>query len=287
VACAPADQTLASDGQALVTANAEQALAADDEQLRKLTVLDFDDPGPLGLPCIIDDRYVRFSITTIIDMEDRDMEDASNPNTVARPRGSAGGMGDSWTMAALLAVLVGALVGAGMGLWDIVGADRLSLPVELAEGAGGVRPDEAGQYSLAVESATLEIDNPSVWQRLLLQLPGVLVASAVAFVGWQLFGVARSMRTGDLFSEKSVRRIRLSGIVTLLGGLVTALVGPLMALPVIDSARDDFGAAGGPNPLVTSAEGSFGGFAVAILFFALAEILRRGASLRRDLDGLV
>jgi hypothetical protein len=222
------------------------------------------------------------------DMENRDMEGTSKPSTVARHRGSASGTaGDLWIIAALWAVLVGGLFGASVGLWDIVGADRLSLEVELAEGAGGVRPDEADEYSLAVESATLEIDNPNVWQRLLLGLPAVLVASAVAFVGWQLLGVARCMRTGDLFSETSVRRIRLSGIVTLLGGLVAAVIGPLMALPVIDSARDAFDVAGGPNPLVTSAEGSFAGIGIAILFFALAEILRRGASLRRDLDGLV
>ncbi len=216
------------------------------------------------------------------------MEGKSKPNTIARHRGPASRTaGDLWIMAALWAVLVGGLFGASLGLWDIVGGDRLSLPVELAEGAGGVRPEEAGQYTLAVESATLEIDNPSVWQRLLLGLPAVLVASAVAFVGWQLLGVARCMRNGDLFSEASVRRIRLSGIVTLVGGLVAALIGPLMALPVIDSARDDFDAAGGPNPLVTSAEGSFTGIGVAILFFALAEILRRGARLRRDVEGLV
>jgi hypothetical protein len=221
-------------------------------------------------------------------MENRDMERTSKPSTVARDRGSASGAAsDLWITAALWAVLVGGLFGASVGLWDIVGADRLSLEVELAEGAGGVRPDEADEYSLAVESATLEIDNPSVWQRLLLGLPAVLVASAVAFVGWQLLGVARCMRTGDLFSETSVRRIRLSGIVTLLAGLVAAVIGPLMALPVIDSARDDFDGARGPNPLVTSADGSFAGIGIAILFFALAEILRRGATLRRDLDGLV
>ena len=216
------------------------------------------------------------------------MEGTSKPTTVTRHQGSASRTsGDLWIMAALWAVLVGALLGAGLGLWDIVAADRLALPVELAEGAGSVRPDEAGQYTLAVESATLEIDNPSVRDRLLLGLPAVLVASAVAFVGWQLLGVARGMRTGDLFSETSVRRIRLSGIVTLLGGLVAALIGPFMALPVIDSARENFDAAGGLNPLVTSAKGSFAGIGVAILFFALAEILRRGASLRRELDGLV
>ena len=146
------------------------------------------------------------------------MEGTSKPTTVTRHQGSASSTsGDLWIMAALWAVLVGGLFGAGLGLWDIVGGDRLSLPVELAEGAGSVSPMRPAGTASPWSRRRSRLTIPSVWHRLLLGLPAVLVASAGAFVGWQLLGVARCMRTGDLFSETSVRRIRLSGIVTLRG----------------------------------------------------------------------
>ncbi|WP_250008939.1 DUF2975 domain-containing protein [Actinoplanes sp. M2I2] len=127
----------------------------------------------------------------------------------------------------------------------------------------------------------LQVEEPTGAQRgweLLATLPGLLLLLLVLFLLWRLVGRARH---DDPFTGNIVSRFRALGLLSVIGGptvWVLESVGEfalgLTLKPMETSALLDFAIPG------TWVLWGFG-------MFAIGEIVRRGRSLRADLDGVV
>ena len=127
----------------------------------------------------------------------------------------------------------------------------------------------------------LEVEHPTgaqrVWE-LLATLPDLLLLFSVLFLLWRLVGRARH---DDPFTGNIVSRFRALGLLSVIGGptvwvleSVGAFALSLTLKPMETYALLDFAIPG------TWLLWGFG-------MFAIAEIVRRGRSLRAELDGVV
>lgn len=127
----------------------------------------------------------------------------------------------------------------------------------------------------------LQVERPTGAQRgweLLATLPNLLLLLLVLFLLWRLIGRARH---GDPFTGNIVSRFRALGLLSVIGGptvwVLESVGGFALSLtlkPIETYALLDFAIPG------TWLLWGFG-------MFAIAEIVRRGRSLRAELDGVV
>lgn len=179
-----------------------------------------------------------------------------------------------FTTIAIGAVVVGVVYGL-----ESATADHLDRTVNLQDSIGTVDPSHIAGYSLDVRSATLVIEDPSILQRLATMLPVFLTAGTVGAVATTLWLVARSLREGDLFNNENVRRLTSCANMVLVGGLAAAAAQIGVSLWFVKSADD--------LPIEFGANGSLLALPIALALAGIAEIFRRGAALRDDVDGLV
>jgi hypothetical protein len=129
-------------------------------------------------------------------------------------------------------------------------------------------------------SGTVLVQDPTATQYGWAAVPMVLLLVLAVVATRLLLGVARSLRTGDPFTTDNAGRLTTLAILVVVGGTF---------LPVFQSIGHDAVL----DPLLADAPG--GGtldlqvwpVLTGMLVFFLAEVFRRGARLREDVEGLV
>jgi len=191
--------------------------------------------------------------------------------------------GSRWTQPLLESVFttiaIGAVVVAVVFGIETMTADHLDRTVGVEEGAGSIVGSQIDGYHLDVRSATLVIEDPSFLQRLATMVPAIVTAGTVGTVAVLLWLVSKSLREGELFTHENVRRLKSCANTVLVGGLVAAGSRIAISLWFIDMADD--------LPVEFAASGSLVALPIALALAGLAEIFRRGAALRADVEGLV
>ena len=188
---------------------------------------------------------------------------------------------DQWALEALFAAIaIGAIVVAVVLGLDIATADELGRRVDITDDAGSVDPERADGFRLDVRSATLVLEDPSASERLGTMLPTLFAAGTVGGAAAVLWQVTRSTREGDPFHRDNATRLRRSAVIVLVGGLAAAAAEILVTLWLVDRAHDEL-------PVKLGATGTLLALPVSFVLYALAEIFRRGAAMREELEGLV
>lgn len=194
-------------------------------------------------------------------------------------------LGLAFAIEGLFGVLIPALHVAGLTSTRAtreVGVSGAAHP--LAEGgvSGVAQPiAEGGGMTLsAAESATLTVADPSLGQRVLLDLPTLFDAAPILLGLYLLFLIARTFSTGDPFEPRNPRRIFGISILIALGslgnGLLTALTNHFLVVGTPLEQQVPF-----------SWHISFLPLGVAAVVAALAQAFRVGVRLRADTEGLV
>jgi hypothetical protein len=140
---------------------------------------------------------------------------------------------------------------------------------------------EAGDIKLSVsESATLEVADPSLGERVLLDLPAVFDAVLILLGIYWLFLVARTLGAGDPFAPRNP--FRLFGIAALItvGTFADSLLTGITTHQLVAGTSL-------AEHVPFSVNFSFLPLAVAVLIAAVAEAFRIGVRLREDTEGLV
>jgi hypothetical protein len=201
------------------------------------------------------------------------------------------------------AVLVVAMAVTGLtGLLGLVWITPL-----IPSGDGGVvantvtvpRPEGGPEPSVAVEAASPDVSvaappevvvafhDPTALERFLLAAPGLLGIAAVLVVLFMVLRLVQSLDRGEPFVAANVRRVYAIACTVLVGSLVVPVVGA-----VCDSVLRSRALGADGLVLTTGLFGGEGGISLALvltgfLLAALAEVFRRGARLRADVEGLV
>lgn len=187
------------------------------------------------------------------------------------------------TMAlSLLWITTGLSVG-GLGQTDRVTVHQ---PID----APGTVPDvelSVDDVTIAAESTmTLVFEDPSVTERLMLVLPTLLVQAAALVVLYLVLRVVRSQEKGDPFVPANVRRVHTIAFTVIVASILVPVVRGLAGLFLQDGVVPTegmvlvaFEITLGSAPLV--------GLLTGLTLAALAEVFRRGARMRDDVDGLV
>ncbi|WP_156726647.1 DUF2975 domain-containing protein [Streptomyces apocyni] len=128
--------------------------------------------------------------------------------------------------------------------------------------------------------ADLVIADPSLGQRLLLVLPELVGSVLLVLILLLVFQIARTLRGGDVFAPRNIRRLSVIGVTL----LVLAVLDPLLVAFTNQMLVNGTVAAEHVLLSVTFT-GEF--VLLAFLILALSEAFRRGAKLRADTEGLV
>ena len=173
-------------------------------------------------------------------------------------------------------------------LWALPALGTLAMVVQVV---GAVRGDEV-EVSGPLPDALLPdgvrgpltgsvvLPDPTASQQVLSMLPSFIGLAMVVVAAWLLLRVARSARNGEPFTVANARRLTGLSILVMVGGMMLQVVDNwtrsdlLASVPAFD--RDGMSFELSLWPLLV-------GFLVA--FFA--EVFRRGAALREDVEGLV
>jgi hypothetical protein len=145
------------------------------------------------------------------------------------------------------------------------------LPEELVAPAAGVTGPLTG---------TVVVQDPTASQYGWAVLPTVLLLLLAVAAARLLLGVARGLREGDPFTAPNARRLGLLGVLVVVGGTFLPFFQDLAHGGVLDPLLP-----GGP-PSPTREPVLWPGVVGLVLFF-VAEVFRRGARLREDVEGLV
>ncbi|GAA1590302.1 hypothetical protein GCM10009804_53140 [Kribbella hippodromi] len=194
-------------------------------------------------------------------------------------------LGLAFAIEGLLGVLIPALHIAGLigaRATREVGVTDLAQPLAASgglTGSGGMTGGGVMTLS-AAESATLTVADPSLGQRVLLDLPALFNAVPILLGLYLLFLVARTLSTGDPFEPRNPRRIFGISILIVIGslgdGLLTALTNHFLVVGTPLEEHVPF-----------SWHISFLPLGVAAVVAALAQAFRVGVRLREDTEGLV
>lgn len=146
---------------------------------------------------------------------------------------------------------------------------------ELAGAAGAAGVQVTGPYTV-----TLVFPDPTPGQRLThlaVQLGGSLLALAVLAL---LLQIARSLRKGDPFTPGNARRVLAISLLVGVGGILVQLLEAVVRIDLITStvAR---------NLTAPGAELSLLPLYAGVLLGFLAQVMRVGARMREDLEGVV
>ena len=129
-------------------------------------------------------------------------------------------------------------------------------------------------------SGTVVVQDPSAAQYGWAVAPTLVLLVLAVVAARLLLRVARSLRTGDPFTADNARRLSVLAGLVVLGGAFLPLLQGIAHAGVLDPLLP-----GGPS----SASREFllwPGVTGLVLFF-VAEVFRRGARLREDVEGLV
>ena len=175
-------------------------------------------------------------------------------------------------------------------LWALPGLALLGLVLDSVRAlrgepleVQGALPDGLAPTSELVQgplTGTVLVQEPTAAQYGWALVPPVLLLVLAVVVAWLLLGVARSLRTGDPFTAVNATRLRVLGVLLIIGGTFVPVFQSIAFDGVVHPLLPD-----GPTSwtldlsLLPSVSG--------ILVFFLAEVFARGTRLREDVEGLV
>ncbi|TDO35827.1 DUF2975 family protein [Kribbella sp. VKM Ac-2527] len=181
-----------------------------------------------------------------------------------------------------IAFVIEAFWGLVLPLLHVAGAlDVVSTRDVLVNPNVGTDLAEADGMKLSVsESATLKVADPSLGERVLLDLPAVFYAVLILLGIYWLFLVARTLGAGDPFAPRNP--FRLFGIAALIvvGTFGDSLLTGITTHQLVAGTSLE-------EHVPFSVDFSFLPLVVAALVAAVAEAFRIGVRLREDTEGLV
>lgn len=130
------------------------------------------------------------------------------------------------------------------------------------------------------QRADVVIRHPDLLERFLFVLSDALPALVVALIALLLANVVRTLRAGDPFTPANARRILTIALLLVGAGLVEGPIHGLLAWTQVNGTPAERLVDIGYS--ISVPQIGFG-----LLLAALAEIFRRGATMRADVDGLV
>ena len=179
-----------------------------------------------------------------------------------------------------LAFVIQAVVGFLVPLLSVGGLLDVASSRAIAATGQQTTLTESGGLKLATDSTTLTVADPSLGQRVLLELPTVVTAVLVLVGIYWLFQVARTLSAGEPFVPRNpLRLFGIAGLLavgTMLDGLLTAITTDRLVSGTPLEERVPFSVHFSLTPVL-----------VAFLLAALAEAFRIGVRLRDDAEGLV
>lgn len=183
--------------------------------------------------------------------------------------------------------LVLAMVGGEMGI--VAGAVAMTGDVTATVGLTHHSPGvgkpftdvmTAGSASVQPETATLTLSDPTLIERLAAGVPTLVAALTLLLAAAMLYRTVRRIRSGATFATETV-----GGVV---GAARVAGIGTLAYLLLTGPAQVRLGAAA-PDSLPVSAAASidFSPLLIVVALFTFAEVLRQGAAVSEELEGVV
>jgi hypothetical protein len=118
--------------------------------------------------------------------------------------------------------------------------------------------------------------------RLLSEAGTSLLLACLAGAGLLLYRTLRTIRLGAPFDPANPRRLRLIGLLTLIGGLGGQVLDALARFALLDAAGTPT-----PSPIVTSATLDLTWAVTGLIALALAEAFTVGRRLTDDVTGLI
>jgi hypothetical protein len=178
----------------------------------------------------------------------------------------------------LAAVVVSGIVGLANALITLTG-QPVSIPVR----SGSVLPAGAvpGVVIDGDADLFLRVDHPTTGQLVLAtlaDLPGYLLVTAMLVLLWRLVGRARR---DDPFTDGTARRLTVLGWLLIVGGPVVCTVEFLARFVLSGSVGD------GRNAATLDVGAAAAWLLVGVGMLAIGQVVRRGQTLRAELDGVV
>ncbi|MFI9627399.1 DUF2975 domain-containing protein [Streptomyces sp. NPDC052042] len=137
-----------------------------------------------------------------------------------------------------------------------------------------------GPALIGTDRAGLVFAHPAFGERLLLALPDIAGGVLLIVILGLLFRMARSLRGGEEFTARNVRRLHAVAATVFLMSLLVPLLEAVTTSLLLRGTDSD-----GLAPF--SVTYSFSYLLLALLIAAVAEVFRRGTRLRADTEGLV
>jgi hypothetical protein len=183
----------------------------------------------------------------------------------------------------LQAVLVVSLVViGGLGVLGVAAAGGDSLQLELPASAVSGNVDyglRAGAAVAPEQDITVTVADPSARQRVVWALTVAPSLAVIAALLVLLLRIVRHARRGDPFTPATVRRLRVLALVTLGGGHLASLVELFASMYLSSTVAVD--------GVIGVSELPVHWFLVGFGLFAVAEVVRRGHTMRAELETVV
>jgi hypothetical protein len=181
-----------------------------------------------------------------------------------------------------LAFVIQALIGLVIPFLSMAGLLNTAIvrDVPIAGVVGNSLVEDGGAKLTVSESATLNLTDPSLGERVLLNLPAVFDTVLILLGLYWLFLVARTLSAGEPFAPRNPKRLFGIAVLIAVGSLGDSLLTTITNHELVAGTRlQDY--------VPFSLHISFLPLGVAVLVAALAEAFRIGVRLRADTEGLV
>ncbi len=162
-------------------------------------------------------------------------------------------------------------------IWDWARDNPLQVPY-----SGPVDLPQLDGTGLTATDAEFVIllPDPTVSQRLLSMLPGLLAAAVVLAVAWLLRRVLADVASGEPFRRANVRRLRIISLTIMVGWSLAGLAAAMVMIPILEAADM------GELPLGATWVLPVVPIGIGMVLALMAEAFKVGAGLRDDVDGL-
>ena len=180
-----------------------------------------------------------------------------------------------------------ALVVVGALLFDLVvpvveAAKNAPLPMSYTTKVTSGITLPRGAIHDGVVTMELLLKDPTLGERLVQAIPGLLGGAASITVALLLFQLLRTTQAGDPFTRRNVRRINTLALVVGLGGTLAQL-----AQEAADNALYTSGRLPKTDTMIFEMTLPLMPLVVMMVIFLIGETFRRGVKLRDDVEGLV
>lgn len=144
--------------------------------------------------------------------------------------------------------------------------------------APGIAPGANAHYD---DTVVWTIADPTMGQRLLAALPWLVVLAAVVVGAWCLWRLMDAVASGEPFSARSTRQVRLLALVLIAAGMLWPFARMISGFALVTQVQEL------PEVLFTFSLIEFWPVVAGFCLLVLTEVFARGARLREDVEGLV